>query len=83
MTQTIKSNEHSKVTIQHWYSTGHSDWVLVGEDGQPIKRNEWMLKKGTRKEVIELALHFANELGFDSIEVEYWYKGEKRLKKIK
>ena len=71
-----------KVTIQHWHSTGHSNWVLVGEDGQPIKRNEWMLHKGTRKEAIKLARHFADELGFDSIEVEYWYRGEKRLKKI-
>ena len=71
------------IKIEHWTSTGHSNWVLVDEDGQPIYRNAWALQKSTRKEAETLALHFAEELGFTSINVEYWYKGERRFKQIK
>ena len=71
------------IKIEHWSTNCSSNWVLVDEDGQPIYRQEWMLHKGTRKEAEELAHHFAEELGFTSIEVEYWYKGERRFKQIK
>ena len=70
------------IKIEHWQDSYSSNWVLVDENGQPIYRQEWMLHKGTRKEAEELAHHFAEELGFTSIEVEYWYKSEKRFKQI-
>ena len=71
------------IKIEHWSTNCSSNWVLVDEDGQPIYRQKWALQKGTRKEAEELAHHFAEELGFDSIEVEYWYKGERRFKQIR
>ena len=77
------------ITIKHFWHTGHSNWVLIDEHGEYVYRTRLddsysaPLSGSTRKLAEELALGYADELDFETIQTEYRYKGERRYKQIK